>query len=59
MVVFGFVELNCEANMPMSTLPKTNSSPPKNGWLEDDPFPFGMDYFQGRTVSFRDCNFCH
>ncbi len=26
---------------------------PENGWLEDDRFPFGKAYVQGRTVSFR------
>ena len=26
---------------------------PENGWLEYE-FPFGMAYFQGRTVSFRE-----
>ena len=30
-----------------------DSSPLKNGWLEDDPFLFGMAYFQGRTVKLR------
>ena len=34
------------------TLPETNIAP-ENGWLEDY-FPFGMTYFQGRTVSFRE-----
>ena len=37
-------------------LPETNSEfAPGNGWLEYN-FPFGMAYFQGRTVSFRECN---
>ena len=27
---------------------------PENGWFEDQ-FPFGMAYFQGQTVSFREC----
>ena len=36
------------------TLPKTNIAP-ENGWLEDY-FPFGMSYFQVRTVSFREGN---
>ena len=27
----------------------------ENGWLEDY-FPFGMAYFEGKTVSFRECN---
>ena len=31
-----------------------DSSPLKNGWLEDDPFLFGMAYFQGRTVTLRE-----
>ena len=36
------------------TLPETNSKlAPENGWLEDE-FPFGMAYFQVRTVSFRE-----
>ena len=39
----------------IETLPETNSKfAPKNGWLEYKPFLFGMDYFQGRTVSFRE-----
>ena len=29
---------------------------PQNGCLEYDLFPFGMAYFQGQTVSFRECN---
>ena len=41
----------------LATLPETNSEfTPENGWLEDDPFGFGMAQFQGRTVSFRECN---
>ena len=36
------------------TLPETNIAP-ENGWLEYS-FPFGMAYFQGRTVSFRECS---
>ena len=36
-----------------STLRETNILAPENGWLEDW-FPFGMAYFQGRTVSFRE-----
>ena len=36
----------------IDTLPETNISP-ENGWLEYY-FPFGMAYFQGRTVSFRE-----
>ena len=37
------------------TLPETNSEfTPENGWLEYQ-FPFGMAFFQGRTVSFREC----
>ena len=38
-------------------LPETNiKSPVKNQQLEDteDTFPFGRDYFQVRTVSFRE-----
>ena len=30
---------------------------PENAWLEDDPFRFGMAYFQGRTVTFREGTF--
>ena len=37
---------------PRVTLPETNIAP-QNGWLEDE-FPFGMAYFQGQTVSFRE-----
>ena len=33
---------------------KLTAKAPENGWLEDD-FPFGKPYFQGRTVSFREC----
>ena len=29
---------------------------PKNRWLEDE-FSFGMAYFQGQTLSFRECSF--
>ena len=36
------------------TLPETNIFVPENCWLEDE-LPFGMAYFQGRTVSFREC----
>ena len=36
------------------TLPETHIAP-KNGWLEYE-FPFGMAYFQVRTVSFREGN---
>ena len=32
-------------------LPKTNSLPLKNGWLEDDPASFWVSaYFQGRLL---------
>jgi len=34
------------------TLPETNVAP-ENQWLEDE-FPFGKDYFQGRTVGFKE-----
>ena len=34
------------------TLFETNIAP-ENGWLEYE-FPFGMPYFQGRTVGFRE-----
>ena len=37
-----------------NTLPETNIAP-ENGWLEYY-FPFGMAYFQVRTVSFREGN---
>ena len=36
----------------MYTLHEINIAP-ANGWFEDE-FPFGMAYFQVRTVSFRD-----
>ena len=39
--------------LKMNTLPKTDIVP-ENGWLEDE-FPFGMAYFQGQAVSFREC----
>ena len=32
---------------------KLTARAPENGWLEYW-FPFGMAYFQGRTVSFRE-----
>ena len=32
--------------LQIGTLPETNSSHPKNGWLEYD-FPIGEAYFQG------------
>ena len=39
----------------MLTLPETNSQfAPENGWVGRRSFPFGMAYFQGRTVSFRE-----
>jgi len=39
-------------------IPETNSElAPENGWLEDDSFPFGMAYFLGRAVSFREGRF--
>ena len=38
------------------TLLGTNISP-ENIWLEEE-FPFGQAYFQGRTVSFRECTSC-
>ena len=37
-------------------LPETNIFAPENGWLEYQ-FAFGMAYFQGRAVSFRECRF--
>ena len=40
---------------PKCTLPETNIAP-ENEWLEDE-FPFGMAYFQRRTVGFRECRF--
>ena len=40
-------------NKNVDTLPETNIAP-ENLWLEDE-FPFGMAYFQVRTVSFRGC----
>ena len=33
--------------MTVFPLPKTNIFAPKNGWLEDDSFPFGMALFLG------------
>ena len=39
----------------MNTILGTNISH-ENPWLEDE-FPFGQAYFQGRTVSFRECSF--
>ena len=41
------------ASTNRDTLPETNIFAPENGWLEDY-FPFGMAYFQRRTVSFRE-----
>ena len=34
---------------------KLTAKAPENGWLEDES-PLGMDYFQGQTVTFRECN---
>ena len=49
----GFI-LRFHVNLPGCTLPKTNSSHLKmDGW-NTFSFPFGMAYFQGRTVSFRE-----
>ena len=44
---------NKKVAMERYTLPETNIAP-ENGWLEYS-FPFGMAYFQGRTVSFGEC----
>ena len=58
----GFVPLMSEIEAPnrkplnflsVYTLPEINIAP-ENGWLEYDRFLFGMAYFQGRTVSFRE-----
>ena len=58
----GFVPLMSEIEAPnrkplnflsLYTLPEINIAP-ENGWLEYDRFLFGMAYFQGRTVSFRE-----
>ena len=48
----------CALGRPLKiTLPETNmTSPPENGWLEYDPFLFLEAYFQGRTLSFTECN---
>ena len=35
------------------TPPKLKSSPLKNGWLEDDPFPFEMAPYSGATCYFQ------
>ena len=43
--------------LPLPSLKLTASSHPENAWLEDDPFRFGMAYFQGRTVTFREGTF--
>ena len=45
--------VNSEFSAPMQ---KNITWNPENGWLEYDrfQFPFGMAYFQGRTVSFRE-----
>ena len=34
---------------------KLTAKAPENGWLEDHPFLLKGPYFQGRTVSFREC----
>ena len=34
---------------------KFNMEYPKNGWLEDNPLPFVMLTFQGRTVKLPGC----
>ena len=41
-----------------STLPETNSKSPWKWMVGIRSFPFGMDYFQGRTVSSRECLAC-
>ena len=33
---------------------KVTTKATENQWLEDE-FPFGIAYFQGRTVSFSEC----
>ena len=37
---------------------KRTAKAPENQWLEDG-FPFGMAYFQGRTVSFGEGRFVY
>ena len=39
------------------TRPETNIKAPENGWLEDDRFLLRHSHFQGRTVSFGECNY--
>ena len=53
--VFGWKALASTAPRRLSgTLPETNSSHLKiDGWNKS--FPCGIPYFQGRTVSFREC----
>ena len=41
-----------------TTLHETSIFAPENGWLESY-FPFGMAYFQGRAVSFREGKYDH
>jgi len=51
---FGKKNIGCVFfGSKFDTLPETSMAP-ENGWLEYS-FPFGIAYFQGRTVSFREC----
>ena len=44
-----------DGNYPSKyALPEINMAP-ENGWLDNYSFLLGMAYFQGRTVSFREC----
>ena len=58
-ISFQHVMSSCNDNRLITdlngTLPETNKAP-ENGLLEYY-FPFGMAYFQGRAVFFRECKF--
>ncbi len=45
---------NIHRNPSENTLPETNSKSPWKWMVGIRSFPFGMAYFQGRTVSFRE-----
>ena len=52
-----FIHCHMDLQIDLVTLPATNIAP-ENGWLEYQ-FPFGMAYFQVRTVSFRECTYIY
>ena len=50
----SFLLAHCRKNLQEITLPETNSKSTRKWMVGIRLFPFGMAYFQGRTVSFRE-----